>query len=186
MKRRMKSEKKAVEVMNTKITDLGMTSRQMSEFSMGMRNVRTMRRVKRAPVLNINKYLAPKEEILEAVYVVIPTQIPLGCTDYERGLEEMRYFDAIESMRVEMECLILIRNDTPHNLTGHELIKFNKHLDKVNDYRNENGEIQLLLNETYYQHKERLKGRETDSDGSDSDISSSDSNTSTYLSPKHP
>ena len=26
--------------------------------------------------------------------------------------------------------------------------KFNKHLDKVNDYRNENGEIRLLLNET--------------------------------------
>ena len=60
---------------------------QTGEFNMGMRDVRTMRRLKDAPELNINKYLAPKEEILEAVYVVIPPQIPQGRTDYERGLE---------------------------------------------------------------------------------------------------
>ena len=79
----------------------------------------------------------------------------------------------------------MIWNNTPHNLTGHESTKFNKHLDKVNDYRNEIGEIWLLLNETYDEHKVRHKGRETDSDGSISDTSSSDSDASTYLSREH-
>lgn len=54
-----------------------------------MSDVKTMRRLKRAPELNINKYLAPKKEILEAVYKVIRPHIHQGATDYERGLEDM-------------------------------------------------------------------------------------------------
>ena len=59
------------------------------QFYTRMSDVKTMRRLKRAPELNINKYLAPKKEILEAVYKVIRPHIHQGATDYERGLEDM-------------------------------------------------------------------------------------------------
>ena len=65
MKRTMKSEKKAVEVMNNKITDLGFGYRKNVQFNNRMSVVKRMRRLKRAPELNINKYLAPKKKYLK-------------------------------------------------------------------------------------------------------------------------
>ena len=53
MKSTMKSEKKAVKVMNKKITDIGMPYREKFAFNSGMRDIRMMRRLKEAPVRQV-------------------------------------------------------------------------------------------------------------------------------------
>ena len=55
--------------------------------------------------LDYKVYTYPEHQFLQPVYTAVSPQMSPGITDYQRGLEAMRYCDDIESMKVEMDSI---------------------------------------------------------------------------------
>ena len=94
----------------------------------------------------------PGHYYLQPVYTAVSPQLKPGQTDYQRGLEGMRYYDDIESMKVEIDAIQIISTNSHLTYTGPALDKSLKILSVVNDRQDENGEIRLILSKNYDQH----------------------------------
>ena len=139
--RAMNSEKRAVDIMNNKLWHIGVSTRRLSTFYQGMKDVHRIRKSKGIPKLNYEIYTDPEHYYLQPVYRSVSPQIKPDIKDYQRGLEAMRYYDDIESMKVEMDDIQLITTNSQLTYTGPALVKFQKMLSVANDHRNKNGEI---------------------------------------------
>ena len=149
MTRAMNSDKLGVDVMNRKVIKCSLGYRELLEFQTGMKDVGRIREEKDMPALDYyQQYETVEYDSLRPVYTANKPNITPGMSTYQIGLEEMRYLDEVECMKVELEANLLITVDQQPYFTSSESKKFHKRLKVVNDYRVECKEIRLILTQT--------------------------------------
>ena len=104
----MNSEKRAVDITKNKLLHIGVSTRRLSTFYEGMKDIHRIKKSKGMPELNYEVYTNPEHYYFQPVYRSVSPQIKPGITDCQRGLEAMRYYDDIERMKVEMDAIQLI------------------------------------------------------------------------------
>ena len=101
-----------------------------------MKNVHRFRKSKGYARVQLRGLYSTEHYFLQPVYTAVLLQMSPGTRDYQRGLGAMRYYNDIESMKVEMDAIQLIITNSQLTYTGPALVKFQKILSVVNDHQN--------------------------------------------------